>query len=154
MNYKQFFGRKAEVVAKDLLGRLIVRTTQRGVTAGKIIETGAYEGGKLTNSRRGMLYPPGSVFLMPFRGFQLFNISTEAEYVPSCVEIRKLAFHDRTLEGAGAVSKALGIEKELDSVFFNSAGLEISRNAVEIDRIQKIEGEGLSENCLGYFSIK
>jgi 3-methyladenine DNA glycosylase Mpg len=151
MEYKRFFGRKAEEVAKDLLGRLIVRNTARGTTAGKIVETGAYEGGKEVPSRLGMKYAPGKVFLMPFRGHYFFNIATDREGFSSCVEIRAVDFHDRAVKGSSAVANYLNLGKSLDGVLFGEE-LEISGKSVEESRIKIIKAG--SDNCIGYFYIK
>jgi 3-methyladenine DNA glycosylase Mpg len=151
MEYKRFFGRRSEEVAKDLLGRFIVRNTNKGTTAGRIVQTGAYEGGKEVPSRKGMKYAPGTVFLMPFRGHYFFNISTDREDFPSCVEIRAVAFHDRIVRGSGAVANYLGVRKGLDGVLFGEE-LEISGEGVEESRIKRIKAG--SDNCKGYFSVK
>ena len=41
MDYSQFFSRNSKEVAQDLLGKMLVRKTERGITAGKILQTGA-----------------------------------------------------------------------------------------------------------------
>jgi 3-methyladenine DNA glycosylase Mpg len=150
MNHKNFFARSSEEVAKDLLGRLIIRSTPTGTTSGRIIETGAYEGGSETPSRKGMKYSPGSIFLMPFRGNYFLNISTDRKDYASCVEIRKVDFNDRVVGGSGAVSSYLNIKKNLDGVLLGEE-LQISDDKTA-GKIKKIK-EG-SDNCLGYFSIR
>lgn len=150
MNYKNFFGRSSEEVAKDLLGRFIIRNTGTGTTSGRIIETGIYEDGKDTPSRKGMKYAPGSIFLMPFRGNYFLNIATDKKNYASCVEIRKVAFHDRVVNGSGAISRYLAIEKNLDGILLGEE-LQISDDKVE-GKIKKVKAG--SDNCLGYFSIK
>lgn len=150
MDYKRFFNRKSEEVAKDLLGRFLIRNTAKGTTAGRIIETGAYEGGKETPSREGMKYAPGSIFLMPFRGNYFLNIATDKENYPSCVEIRKVAFHNKVVKGPGATTNYLNIKKNLDGILLGEE-LQISEDKVG-EKIKKVKTG--PENCLGYFSIK
>ena len=110
MNYRQFFERKADIVAKDLLGRVLM--TSKGFT-GQIVQTGAYEGDyetSITPTRRGMLYVPGTIFLMRYRGSEMFNIATAGERFPSCVEIRQLASPDGRITGSGNITKYVGLD--------------------------------------------
>ncbi|TET53925.1 MAG: DNA-3-methyladenine glycosylase, partial [Actinobacteria bacterium] len=41
---REFYARKADIVAQELLGKLIVRTTKKGDITAKIVETEAYFG--------------------------------------------------------------------------------------------------------------
>jgi len=41
---RQFYSRDSEMVAKDLLGKLLCRVSSEGKTVGKIVETEAYLG--------------------------------------------------------------------------------------------------------------
>ncbi len=151
MNYTVFFNRNAKEVAKDLIGRLLVRNTNRGTTAGKIIETGAYEGGSETPSRQGMKYSAGKLFLMPFRGSLLLNIATDKEGYPSCVEIRQVAVHDKTLTGSGLVSKFFEITSNLDGLVLGNE-VQIIGEPAKKSKLFKLEGQ--TDNCLGYFLLK
>jgi len=151
MNYQQFFARTAGEVAPDLLGRLLTATTESGVITGRILETGAYQEGNETPSRAGMRYAPGTLFLMPRRGFLLFNIATDREGYPSCVEIRRVACEDKVVNGPGAISKAFGITKDLDGILLGEQ-IQITGERVEKSLIVKEDGE--ADNCSGYFSIK
>ena len=148
-NYQSFFDRNCKDVARDLLGRLIVRATETGATGVKIISTGAYRGGNMFPSRMGMNYAPGTIFLMPWRGSYLFNITTELAEVPSCVEIREIGFHDHNITGSGVITKALQLD--LEGVVLGRE-VQIIGKAVGYDKIKEIKG--LSSNCLGYFKIK
>ncbi len=151
MNYKQFFGRKAEKVAEELLGRLIVRNTNKGSTSVRILEVGAYEEGKETDPRTGMQYGPARLFLMPYRGSLLLNIATDREIYPSCVEIRKVATHDKTITGSGAVSRFLGITPDLDGLVLGDE-IQILGNSVDKSQIRRAAGN--ADNCLGVYSIR
>ena len=151
MAQKIDFARTATSVAKDLVGRMLVRKTPTGITAGKILQTGAYEGGRETNSRLGMNYSPGTIFLMPFRGFRLLNIATDKERFPSCVEIREVAYHDKRIKGSGAISNYLDIHQELDGLPLHENWLYILGESVNKNKI--ICEESSAENCLGYFSL-
>jgi 3-methyladenine DNA glycosylase Mpg len=151
MDYQRFFGRRADVVAKNLVGRLLVRTTESGITAGQILEVGAYEDGKEVPSRVGMKYSPGKIFLMPYRGTNLLNISTGKEGFPSCVEVRKLGLHDEVLIGSGKIASYLDISRDFDGLDLGE-GIKISGEGVKKSHI--IELEGLADNCIGIYAIR
>jgi len=151
MHYQQFFSRPAGEVAPDLLGRLLTATTEKKVITGRILETGAYQEGNEIPSRAGMKYPPGTIFLMPHRGFLLFNIATAREGYPSCIEIRRVAFEDRTVNGPGAASKAFGITNDLDGILL---GEQVQITGERIEQSLIVRQDGKADNCLGYFSIK
>ncbi len=149
-NYRQFFSRDAVEVAVDLLGRQLSRESEIGVTSGQIVQVGAYEGGNITPSREGMLYAPGTLFLMPYRGSELLNIATDRRAYPSCVEIRAVAFHDGVVEGAGKITDFLDLNG-LDGMLLGEH-LKINGKAADPSQAKRIR-DG-SDNCLGYFSIK
>ena len=149
MDYRKFFRRDSDEVAMDLLGRLLVRTTKKGATAGRIIQVGAYEEG-VTPSREGMFYAPGRIFLMPYRGAHLLNVATDKEDYPSCVEIREIAFHDKIIKGSGLITKAFDLEN-LDGILLGGE-LQIIGKPVQKSKVKRINGN--SDNCLGYFLIK
>lgn len=151
MNYRRFFSQHAEEVARGLLGRLLVRNTEKGSTAAKIIQTGAYEEGKETPSRNGMKYPPATIYLMPYRGSYLLNIATCRRNYPSCVEVRQIAFQDKIIDGSGKIANFLDIDSDLDGIVLGHE-LQIIGRPVERSRTKKITGD--SENCIGYFLIK
>ena len=150
MDYNTFFSRKSDIVAKDLLGKRISRITNVGEITGTIAETGAYEGGKITHSRAGMLYAPGTLFLMPFRGLKLLNIATDKSAYPSCIEIRKLWVPGQEIKGPGAISKFLGFECLEGKLICHESKIYDCPISEEF-KITKVKGK--SENCLGYFSL-
>lgn len=151
MEYRRFFYRDSAEVAKDLLGKVIVRNTEKGATGARIIETGAYEQGNPVPSRDGMKYSPGTIFLMPWRGSHLLNIATEKAGEPACVEIRAIAYHDKTIKGSGAVSNELNITPDLDGIVLGNE-VQILGESVGPEKVRKRKGQ--AENCVGYFSIK
>ena len=147
MNYRQFFERKADVVAKDLLGRVLM--TNKGFT-GQIVQTSAYEDDNDTPTRQGMLYVPGTIFLMRYRGSEMFNIATDGEGFPSCVEIRQLASPDGRITGSGKITKYLGLNGT-DGMPLKDL-VQILGEPVGSSRI--LREEGSAENCIGVYSIK
>jgi len=151
MDYEQFFSRKAEVVARDLLGRALVRKTDKGITTGRILETAAYEYGSETPSRTGMKYSPGKIFLMPYRSFRMLNIATDKEGKPSCVEIRTLGLHNKIIRGSARIANHLGIGKNLDGILLGDE-LEITGESVKRTEIKVYKGG--SDNCIGIYSLE
>ena len=151
MDYRRFFRRSAEEVAKDLLGRYLVRETRDLSLVGRIIQTGAYEEGPETPSRQGMLYTPGTIFTMPFRGNYFLNIATDRSGEPSCVLVRQVALNEGVLDGPGKAGDFFEVEN-LDGLFFGDE-FQLLGNSVDPRRIKR-QVKGSSDNCLGYYSIK
>jgi DNA-3-methyladenine glycosylase len=93
---RAFYARAAEIVARDLLGRVL----QRGACAGRIIETEAYlaAGDMAAHSARGItprtrviFGPPGHAYVYFIYGMhECLNIVAEPEGIAGCVLIRAL----------------------------------------------------------------
>lgn len=107
---KDFYERDTADVAKDLLGKRLVR----GVASGKIVETEAYYGnddpashasnGK-TERNSLMFGEPGRVYVYLCYGMHhLLNVTTESEGVPGAVLIRAV----EPLEGVGRMRENRG----------------------------------------------
>jgi len=150
MSENNLFSRPSEEVAFRLVGRTLERKWGKGYIQGLIIETGAYEEGNETPSRAGMKYAPGTIFLMPFRGSSLLNISTDREGYPSCVEIRQVQFEDREVTGSGAITKFLSLS-DLDGEILGEQ-LRITGTSANPSVVRGMLGD--SKNCLGYFTFK
>ena len=82
-----FFNRDAQIVAKNLLGKVIFHKYQTIWLAAQIIETEAYyltEKGShaslgYTEKRKALFMPPGTIYMYYARGKDSFNISTNGE---------------------------------------------------------------------------
>ena len=160
---RNYFAKKANAVAQGILGMYIVRVFSNGSTVrGRITETGAYEGGNTSESREGMLYAPGTIFLMPFRGHTSLNIATEDADIPSCVEIRAAEFmfgeRIRKVETPYRLAKALGLDvngrskKNLDGIILGKI-LRIEGTPFR-EKIKKYTPKSRSGNCVAYYAIK
>ena len=154
----EFFARKSTIVAQELLGRYVLR---EGMSA-RIMQTAAYEAGNMTPARKGMLYAPGTIFLMPFRGHTSFNIATDAMGKPSCVEIRAAEIvHPggkiEVVETPYKLARSLQLDlkgrsrKNLDGQLIGDA-LRITGQ--QADQQQKVTRNQGSDNCVEIYKIE
>ena len=98
---REFFNRKTEVVAEDLLGKYLVRETVDHKMVGKIIEVEAYLGPndkachtynyKKTERTKTMYEEPGTIYVYLIYGvYHCLNVITEPKGMPCAVLIRQL----------------------------------------------------------------
>ncbi|MFW9825029.1 MAG: DNA-3-methyladenine glycosylase [Candidatus Thorarchaeota archaeon] len=98
---RPFFNRNTERVARDLLGKLLVRETEFGRIIGEIIEVEAYLGPndkashsynyKKTERTRVMYEKPGTLYVYLIYGLYFcLNVITEAKSMPCAVLIREV----------------------------------------------------------------
>lgn len=128
-------------LARALLGVILVRDDARGRTAGRIVETEAYEiGDPASHAFIGRRPRNVSMFLAPFHAYVYliygtnfcFNISSEPEDHGAAVLVRALEplegielMHERRgpaslrdlCRGPGRLCKALEIDKRLDGAY-------------------------------------
>ena len=87
---EDFFVRNSIEVARDLLGRSLVRSYGGHQMGGLIIETGAFYGheGRRGGRAEGLYRPPGIIFIYTGqRGYRTLAIGTEKQDVPSVITI-------------------------------------------------------------------
>ncbi len=111
---RNFFARDSAKVAKDLLGKKLVKES----TSGRIIETEAYYGEKdpashasngKTKRNQLMFGEPGHAYVyLCYGNYWLFNIVTESKGTPGAVLIRAL----KPLDGVEKMKERRGTEKE------------------------------------------
>ncbi len=134
---REFYDRDPITVAKDLLGKVLVRETHEGVTAGIIVETEAYLAHNdpanhafkgMTKRNKSMFGPPGHAYVYRIHQVHCLNAVTEPEGVPSAVLIRALMpvegvelmvrrlgrVDPLPTTGPGKLCKAMGIDLSLD----------------------------------------
>lgn len=115
---RQFYARSSPVVAKDLLGRLLVHDADEGRTSGLIVETEAYLGlddlashasaGK-TERNKSMWGKPGVAYVYPIYGLHcLFNVVTGPVREPQAVLFRSL----KPLEGIALMMRRRNVWDE------------------------------------------
>lgn len=97
----EFYNRNTLEVAKDLLGKILVRTIEDKPIMGKIVEVEAYLGPidkachsynfKKTQKNEAMYGPPGTCYVYIIYGmYHCLNIVTEEEGMPCAVLIRAI----------------------------------------------------------------
>lgn len=120
---RAFYTKPTLKVAKNLLGKYLVRQIGRKIIAGKIIETEAYIGpqdrashafgGKKTKRNQAEYLIGGHVYIYLVYGmYWQFNISTFKAGEPECVLIRALDFKEAA--GPGKLCRYL----KLDGSFY------------------------------------
>lgn len=151
---KDFYARDAEKVARDLLGKLLIRDKRGSKTTGKIVETEAYLGkddpashtfgGKKTERTEIIYGPPGHAYVYLIYGmYHCFNVVTGKDGTPEGVFIRALEPVDdldimrkrrgldsedkgNLTDGPGKLCMAMDIDKSLNGEDLTGEKLFIS----------------------------
>ena len=141
MKYKvlksDFFNRKSIYVAKDLIGKYLVRIHDGKVRRYKIIETESYGGfnDKASKSHRGltpgnapMFGKPGMLYVYFTYGMHwMLNITCDREDYPGAVLIRGV----EGIIGPGRITKRLEIDKRLNNLpFGKKSGIWIEEEKI------------------------
>lgn len=157
---RNFYLRNTLVVAKDLLGKFIVRKTGKTEIAGMIVEVEAYNGPSdlASHASRGqtdrnavMFGPSGHAYVYMIYGMYFcFNIVTEADGYPAAVLVRavepalqenkkaKKQENKLTTNGPGKFCRVFKIDKKLSGINVTRPGklwLEDRGIAVKKSRI-------------------
>lgn len=113
---RAFYDRPAEVVARALLGKILVH----GASAARIVETEAYLGLRdraahawrgLTPRTQVLFGPPGHAYVYLIYGkYECLNVVTEAQGRPGCVLIRAL----EPVAGLAAMRRRRGVDRDTD----------------------------------------
>jgi len=144
---KEFYARETVRVAKNLLGKLLVRVKGRARMTGRIVEVEAYRGSDdpashafhgLTPRNAPMFGEPGHAYIyFTYGNHYCLNITTQKKGTPGAVLIRAIeplegisvmkrlrpVVSELALtNGPGKLTKALGIDKSLNQVDMTKAG--------------------------------
>jgi DNA-3-methyladenine glycosylase len=136
---REFFARDTLSVARDLLGRWLVRRLGGERVSGRIVEVEAYIGeeDEASHARPGrtrrnepMYGPPGHAYVYLIYGmYHCFNVVTEHEGFPAAILIRALEPleglgtmrerrgdrpDEQLVSGPGRLCEALGIDRQFD----------------------------------------
>jgi DNA-3-methyladenine glycosylase len=161
---RSFYLAPTLVVARRLLGQILVHETTEGLAAGRIVETEAYRGprdraahsrGGHRSTRNEVMYgPPGRAYVYFIYGMHhCVNVVTQPVDVPEAVLIRALepiagvdlmrrrrrlpdAPAWRLCRGPGALCRALGIDR--------------ARNGEDLlgDRLRIVAGSDVPSHCV------
>ena len=154
---KNFFNRSAEEVARELLGKVLVRRIDGKLHRVKVIETEAYLSDKDETSKENyrssrrfnlMWEGPGVIFTYLVHNHVMFCISTREKEVPESVFFR--AFEslngDLRLNGPGILTKSLLIDNRLNGKYIDETDdLWIEEGKSENFEIVKAIRIGLKE---------
>jgi DNA-3-methyladenine glycosylase len=124
---RDFYDRDTQTVARELLGKYLVRVRRGRARIGRIVEVEAYLGAhdRAAHSCRGltprnavMFGPPGHAYVYLIYGMHhCMNIVTESEGRAAAVLVRALepvrGLEGRT-QGPGLLCKAMGIDRRLN----------------------------------------
>lgn len=139
---RAFYERKTIVVAKDLLGRILVHRTEGGVRRGRIVETEAYVGehdlachaSKGRTPRTEVLFgPPGRAYVYLIYGmYDCFNAVTEPDGHASAVLVRAVAPIEGCVgatDGPGKLCRAMAITRAQNRMDLTDSALTIEEGA-------------------------
>lgn len=116
---REFYDRHTPTVARDLLGKQLIRITRGGLVRGRIVETEAYlsHGDAACHAARGktrknasMFGRPGIAYVYAIHARWCFNVVTEPRGVSAAVLVRAL----EPLEGIPEMEKKRRTHKLLD----------------------------------------
>ena len=157
---RRFYERNPEVVAKDLLGKIIVRRLDDNILSGMIVETEAYYGpgdpasrayDGMKNFNRLMWLDPGVAFIYNVHKYWMFNVVAHEPGGVGAVLIRAVepidgveimmknrGVYDEMIEltsGPGRFTVAFKIDKSLNGTNLTSAEnpIYITDNKVQFE---------------------
>jgi DNA-3-methyladenine glycosylase len=137
-----FFNRDTVEVAKDLLGKFLIRKIGDEVIEGMIIETEAYCGPEdlaahsskgLTPRTKVMFGPPGLTYIYLVYGmYHCLNFVTREEGVPQAVLIRGVKIGEKIWNGPGKLCREMKIDRGLNGLLLENEQLWIEDRGVKV----------------------
>lgn len=173
---QNFFLRPTELVARELLGKVLVRKIGRKKITGIIVETEAYVGphdlachaSKGKTQRTKVMFESAGVWYVYFiyGMYHCLNIVTETKDYPSAVLIRALEplknIHDST-NGPSKLCRALNITRSLNNtsaisknskLYIEDRGIKITKNKIVSAKRIGVDYAGKWKDKLLRFYIK
>ncbi len=152
-----FFKRSSGDVARDLLGRILVRTLpNQQQLYGMICEVAAFEG-ENKRAHKVVNYHPGIIGVSQRYRQHLLDISTNSSKIASCITIRSIYVPSEDgivlVKGPGNVTKYLHINEDFDSASIEQKCLWIAGNPTNKTVLSRSIAQQ-SENCKGIFYFK
>jgi DNA-3-methyladenine glycosylase len=168
---RSFYDRSPATVARELLGKALLRKLDGQWLGGWIVETEAYlsKGDLASHSARGrtrgntaMFGPPGTLYVYPIHAKYCMNAVTESDGTGSAVLIRalepvwgieRMSQHrgtnqvQRLTRGPAMLCQALHVDRSLDGADLLSLDqIMISNSSVDISRITTTTRVGISKS--------
>lgn len=152
-----FFNRDPHLVARELLGCILVRETPEGVCRCKIVEVEVYGGvddasshansGKPTKKSASMFLEPGTVYVYSIHRYHCLNVVTRPGEKPSAILLRAAEPLEglelmatrrdvdlsikhgkrKLLSGPGKLCQALAIDKAMDGLVYSARCLHFEK---------------------------
>lgn len=121
---REFFARPTVTVARELIGKYLVRAVGSSLLVARIVETEAYVGpqDKACHASKGrtprtevLFGPPGHAYVYLCYGMhELLNVVTEREDFPAAVLLRAIDVEGRLVDGPGRLTRALAVTRALN----------------------------------------
>ncbi len=143
-----YFSRPTLMVARSLIGKYLVRESDKGTCAGKIIEVEAYVGSedKACHASKGrtartevMFGPAGMAYVYLIYGmYHMLNVVTEPAEFPAAVLIRAIEVDGMLIDGPGKLCRELRIDRSLHqldmtqgrSLWFEDRGTKVPTSKI------------------------
>jgi DNA-3-methyladenine glycosylase len=162
-----FFARDTLVVARDLLGKLLVREVAGRRRWGRLVEVEAYLGpddlaahsarGRLTPRTRVMYGPPGQAYVYLIYGLHhCLNFVTADEGVPHAILVRALEPGPGVgrCAGPGLVCRSLEIDRTLNGRRLAPPDLYVADDGVRVDDADVVTGPRVGVAYAGEWALK
>jgi 3-methyladenine DNA glycosylase Mpg len=158
---RKFFSRRSDIVAQDLLGRILVHERPDAATLYLLIkEASAYQG-KIKSTSKGLLCAPGTIGISTKYGQRMLDIATGEIAEPSCVTLIGGQIYDGrgfrvAVNGPGKLTSSLEIDRNYDGLIVDLgvSPVWIGGESVGDEQILRRKKSNTPENCLGYFYLK
>jgi len=154
-------------VARDLLGKYIVRKTDDGIIAGIITETEAYvgKGDLASHASRGrtkrtemMFGEPGRYYVYLIYGmYYCLNVVTERKEYPAAVLIRAVRVKDvpyQSTDGPGKLCRYFCIDKTLNGQVVNNSLVWIEDRGVKVPARNILRAKRIGVEYAGTYKDK